>query len=814
MRVPTTSLRARLVLAGSAVLLVVLVLVSVATSRWLQQTLSHQAAEQTAHIVALLGHAVAAPLAQRDDATLQQILDETRSGGSIAYLVLWDHRDRVLARSGWAADRPLPARDDLIDLDRADSTAHLSAPVIVSGQRLGRLDLGLSTTALRGERHRFAQRALATAAVAMVLAALLLSAIAGPITRHLGHLSQAARRMADGHFDGVVQVPPGDEIARLAGAFNDMAAALNERITALRHSEHEKSALLAAARDEQARLTTLLGELDSGILFIDAQGRVLYLNQAFERLWGLAPDTQPRELPVVAEAVLRQLRPDQQDRVRPMLQPGAALPACELLTADGRIIVQTVQSVQGLGATSGATGSIWLHRDVTEERRTQRRADQALRDPLTRLLNRRGLFEELATLVDQAAAQCDTLALMFIDLDDFKRANDVGGHRTGDDVLVAVARTLADQMRSGETLARLGGDEFALACPGLDAEAAAAVAARLIQAVSALRFHAAGQTLSVGCSIGIARYPDDAGHADDLVARADSAMYQAKSAGKNDWALYRADAAREVADVSRGAWNQRIQAALRTGDFVLHFQPVLRASDRLPVYHEALLRMLDADAPGRLIPPSQFVPHAEQSRRIRHIDRWVFATTLRLLAETPPGLVLSAKLSAQSLQDDGFHDFLRERLQRHDVDPRRLRIELTEASAVADAGAAVRMVGTLRQLGCLVHLAHFGTGFHSFAQLRHLPVDVVKIDGSFIRNVVADESNRLFVASVIAIAHHQGRQVAAEHVEDEAALALLRRMGVDLVQGFHVGRPLARLPEAPEQGHLRLVTDFRLTDFG
>ena len=385
----------------------------------------------------------------------------------------------------------------------------------------------------------------------------------------------------------------------------------------------------------------------------------------------------------------------------------------------------------------------------------------------------------------------------------------VAGHRTGDEILVGVARTLAAQMRKDELVARLGGDEFAVLCPRMESSGAAAIAARLIQAVSVLRFQSPEQTLRIGCSIGIASYPTDARTADDLVACADAAMYEAKRGGKNGWATFHDDPQRSQAESARVNWNTRIHRALQDQRFTLHFQSVHRAADLRVAHYEALVRMTDEADPSLLISPADFIPHAERSGTIRQIDRWVFEACVAQLAIADPRVCIAANLSARSLEDSSFPSFLRGLLQCRDVDPRRLHIELTETSAISDSLAARQLIDTLRGLGCAVHLDDFGSGFSSFAQLKLLDVDAIKIDGVFIRNLQSDSSNRLFVASMIEIAHNLNKIVVAEHVEDAATLDVLRGLGIDLVQGFHLGRPTARLTDARPRGHLQVVADFR-----
>jgi diguanylate cyclase (GGDEF)-like protein len=808
------SLRRKLIVACVLVQLAAAALLVFSSTRLLQRTLIDQARFETQQVVALLDHAIAAPLAQRDYATLQQTLDLVRRDDSINYLVLRDHRDKVVATSGWDAAEPLPARDGVeIDLERSDATLHLAVPVMVAGQQLGHVDLGLSTTRLRQARTAFLQRSVIVGSAALAVSMLVLAAIAFAITRHLARLAQASQRVAEGDFDVLVPVAANDEIGRLGSSFNAMAVALKERVAALEASEAQQKLHLNVARDEQSRLTTLLGAMQSGIMFVDENAQIIYANVSFVRLWSLPEVAGGHPLAEIVPALVRQIDPADALHIESMLRiPTGQNPGPrELRALDGRIIVQRMQPV-ARGAHGG--GSIWFHDDVTLERRTQQRAHQALHDPLTSLINRRGLQEALQSAIANAASSGEHVSLLFVDLDDFKHANDVAGHRTGDEILVTVARTLAGQMRRGELVARLGGDEFAVLCPGMEPSGAAAIAARLVDAISVLRFPTSEETLRIGCSIGVASYPTDARTGDDLVACADAAMYQAKRGGKNGWAAFQSDPLRSLAESARVNWNTRIHRALQDQRFVLHFQSVHRAADLRVAHYEALVRMVDEDDPGLVISPAEFIPHAERSGKIRQIDRWVFEACVAQLASADPAVCIAANLSARSLEDSSFPGFLRGLLQRRDLDPRRLHIELTETSAISDPLVARQLIDTLRGLGCAVHLDDFGSGFSSFAHLKLLEVDAIKIDGVFIRNLQSDSSNRLFVSSMIEIAHDLNKIVVAEHVEDAATLDILRSLGIDLVQGFHLGRPTERLKDARLRGHLQVVADFRRSTRG
>jgi diguanylate cyclase (GGDEF)-like protein len=342
--------------------------------------------------------------------------------------------------------------------------------------------------------------------------------------------------VATGDFDVSVPVVTQDEIGRLGASFNTMAATIKQRVAALEDSEHRQRLHLAAAREEQARLATLLGAMRHGILFVDAQQQILYANAAFSQLWALQGGLAGQRLDDLVPTLRNRVVAADAAHLDAMHQATCCdATVRELRTVDGRLIVQRRQSITEGNAASGC---LWFHEDVTLERQAQQHAWEAVHDPLTGLLNRRGLREALERTLSLAARDGVPMALMFIDLDNFKRANDLGGHRAGDEILVAVARALSAQTRPGDTTARLGGDEFAVLCPGLTAEPAGHLAKRLVTAVEHLRFTtASGLVLQVGCSIGIALSPLHACTGDDLVACADGAMYRAKQRGKNGWML-------------------------------------------------------------------------------------------------------------------------------------------------------------------------------------------------------------------------------------------------------------------------------------
>lgn len=526
-RFRSLSLRARLIAACLAVELLVLLGVGGFVAQSWHQQQHDQALAQTHELAALLGQAIAAPLAQRDYATVQQLLEAIAHERRVAYLDLHDHLDKPVARAGWPAGKPLPPRQrGSFDLNRPDGTLHWQAPVEVAGQNLGVLNLGLSIGPLREARDALLVRSATIGAVAMALSTALLAVLTLAVTRGLARLSQASLRMAQGRYDTQVPVYSRDELGRLAESFNTMAEQVRRREQAL-HTH------LRTAREERSRLATLLGALHSGIVLLDAQSCVVYANTAFKAQWGLRDNIIGWPAVRVIEHLKAAAPRDSHAALEALLQPAEAQgTGRELEGANARLFAQRVQPL-----AHGQGGCIWFHRDITEERQLAIQASQARVDPLTGLLNRRGFEASLS----RAMASGAPLALITLDLDDFKLANDQGGHQLGDAVLVTVADVL---VRAGSEAARLGGDEFALCLCGAAAQSADDVAAQIVHEIRAASFPSRGQVLKVGASVGIAHHPPrqpDVPAAPDaatLLDRADRAMYRAKRQGKNQWAWH------------------------------------------------------------------------------------------------------------------------------------------------------------------------------------------------------------------------------------------------------------------------------------
>lgn len=567
---------------------------------------------------------------------------------------------------------------------------------------------------------------------------------------------------------------------------------LESTVVELRSAQAVQQEYLTRARDEHARLSALLGAMDVGILFVSHDDRVVYSNPAFARIWMIAPGARVigrNAEEVLAGATDALARPEEQlKRILRAPRAGEILGTLEIHMADGRLVTQQVHSVEDVYGRP--VGHLWLFEDITRARQT---ADQLIylaeRDPLTGLYNRHRFNEELARMSAEAERHGSRVALLFFDLDEFKYINDTFGHRAGDAMLIRVAGEVAGQVRRNEILARLGGDEFAILVPDIADDMLRVLAERITQSIANVRFQFEGRSLRLTTSLGIAILPDHADNAEDLIARADTAMYQAKESGKNAWRVYRSDIDTTRQMVTRLSWNDRILHALENDLMDVQLQGVYSTVDRALSHFEVLVRMRDKDKRSLHILPAQFIPAAEKSGKILDIDRWVLRESIQMLADRKSIPALAVNISGRSFNEPMLPKYIAELLKHYGVAPRRLLVELTETSAVSDLHDAQRFIDALHQTGCGVSLDDFGTGFSSFAYLKHLQVDSVKIDGLFIRNLANDADNQLFVKAMVTVARGMHKTTIAECVEDEETLSMLKSFEVDCVQGFYLERP-------------------------
>lgn len=573
---------------------------------------------------------------------------------------------------------------------------------------------------------------------------------------------------------------------------------LSETLRELEKANAVQKEYLVLASDERARLNALLNAMQIGILFVDRNNKVIYSNPAFEETW-LVTRSQTRYTGMDASALLLRTtdhsgRGDEavHDLVQ-LAKEAEPSPPEEIQMSDGRLITRVGYPVHDMAEQ--LVGYLWLFEDVTHERQT---ANQILylaeRDALTGLFNRHRFQEELTRMLSSGERRRRRLALLFLDIDEFKHVNDTFGHRAGDALLIRVAGEVSAQVRRNEFFARLGGDEFAILAPDISDQEAESFAERIVRAIARIPFTFEGNSLRLTCSLGVAIYPDHATNAEDLVAHADAGMYQAKEAGKNTWRMYREDAHSTRKMLAHLNWNERIEDALENNLLRLHYQGVYNCNTRVLSHVEALVRMVDRDDPSRVVMPGNFIPVAEKTGKIIDIDRWVVGACTAVLARFPGVAAIALNVSGRSLTEPTLPRFIIDTVKEAGVEPSRLIVELTETSAVSDLHDAQRFIESMREHGVRVCLDDFGAGFSSFAYLKHLDVDMLKIDGQFIRDLPNDRDNQLFVKAIVDVARGLKKFTVAECVEDAGTLETLRSFGVDLAQGYHLERPTAQHP--------------------
>ena len=414
-------------------------------------------------------------------------------------------------------------------------------------------------------------------------------------------------------------------------------------------------------------------------------------------------------------------------------------------------------------------------------------------DSLTGLINRSGFESSLVSMLQSSRNNNVQHSLLHIDMDQLHVVNDLMGHEVGDNLIRRVAKSLRACVRDSDLLARLGGDEFAVLLTNCDVRQAHTIANKIRNAIHELTVVSAKRQLEVSASIGIAAVTPQTEGIVGIMASAEIACKSAKEAGKDRIQVFEEDNTTLVRRSEEIEWIGRVQQALRDDQFELHCQPVLPLVDQARAPHfEILVRMLDDD--GQAILPGQFLPAAERYQLMPLVDRWVIRNALRCLADNWATIadrqpVFCINLSGQSLTNTGFLPFVSDELAASRIPPRNICFEITETAAISNIDEAIDFMGHLRGIGCRFALDDFGAGLSSFGYLKVLPVDYLKIDGSFVQEVTTDDVSHSMVSAISQIGRTMGLSIIAEFVCDEATMDVLARIGVDFVQGFGVGKP-------------------------
>ncbi len=542
-----------------------------------------------------------------------------------------------------------------------------------------------------------------------------------------------------------------------------------------------------------------LASIGDGVITTDRAGQVRYLNPSAEKLTGwrqtdaqglmleevyrLFDETTGAPLANATGLAVRR-RSDCQERAE-------RAPGILYLRDGSQVVVQ--DAVAPIRDANGLViGTVLTFRDVTVTRQLARKLTfQANHDNLTGLVNRSAFERRIEALLRDFSG--GEHVLCYMDLDQFKVVNDTCGHAAGDELLRQLGQLLKGRMRGSDVLARLGGDEFGILFIDCPLNQAVLIAEGIRHAVDEFRFNWEGKSFAVGASIGLVGIDEHAKTLGPLLGAADSACYAAKDGGRNRVHVYQADDQRLMERRGEMQWTHRLRQALDGDHLRLFVQPIVPASgdDGLQRY-EVLVRMQGED--GSVIPPGAFMPAAERYDLAPAVDRWVVGNFLAWVGDLcrHPDRALghySINLSATSLGEESFLEFVLSAIERHRIPADCLCFEITETAAIANLSRAMTFMERLKAVGCSFALDDFGSGLSSFGYLKTLPVDYLKIDGSFVRDIEHDPIARAMVVSINSIGHEMGLQTVAEFVESAAILECLQSIGVDYVQGYHLGRP-------------------------
>ena len=607
---------------------------------------------------------------------------------------------------------------------------------------------------------------------------------------------------------------PGSEVAALlrAGAADfapiarpeEVVVAIRHAVGLKRRSRTESRTQLRAiernAQEARERFQAAFEHAPVGMTVSTPDGHVLQVNDSMCEITGytreeltamnLATITHPEEIEEGIQ-LHRQLRSGEIDSY---IRDG------RLLCASGEA-VWVSRHVRVLRDEDGEMRQVLTHFvDITDRRTMEHELrHMADHDPLTGLLNRRGLETELERHVAHVNRYGDRGALLVLDVDHLKVVNDGLGHEAGDRLIVNVASVLSRRLRSSDAVARLGGDEFAILLPDATADMAQHVADQIAADIRGNPLVLDGRPPRlVTASVGVTMFTQGQINAESVLVDADLAMYDAKEAGRDQVVMHTAEPSEQPRMKARLEWIDRIRSALDHGNFTLHAQKTVELHTGEVNQCELLLRMVDEA--GDAIPPGAFLYIAERYDLIQELDEWVARRAIELVArEEASGREGSVEInvSAKSLASHGLLEVIEGEIARCRINPEHLVFEVSETTATSHLALTRNFAERLHELGCRFALDDFGAGFGGFFYLKHIPFDYLKIDREFITDCLQNRTDQLVIEAVVALAHGLNKQTIAEGVEDHQTELFLRRRGVDLAQGYHIGRPAPITDDVP-----------------
>ncbi|MCW9088272.1 MAG: EAL domain-containing protein [Gammaproteobacteria bacterium] len=547
---------------------------------------------------------------------------------------------------------------------------------------------------------------------------------------------------------------------------------------------------------EMAEIT--LHSIGDAVITTDAEARVEYLNPVAQDLTGWSnEEARGRRLNEIFHIINGLSREPQDNPIEACLRERHVVGLASdtiLVRRDGTELVIEDSAAPIIDRDGEITGAVMVFYDVSLMRRVPHLLSyHATHDALTGLINRREFERRLAELLVESRQTGQQHALAYLDLDQFKLVNDTCGHGVGDRLLCQITYLLKEKVRDADTLARLGGDEFGLLLENCSLEKGYKIADTLRQTIKNFRFAWETHTFDIGITIGLVPINAESANAAEVLSDADAACFVAKDKGRNRIQIYQPGDLEMARRHGEMQWVSRLHKALDEERFRLYFQFIRPMNGDETIHGEVLLRLLDEG--GEIIPPMAFLPAAERYNLMPLIDRWVIRNALASISnwlKEQQGccrMVCNINLSGASLGEESLQEYIEEQLAHYRVPPELICFEVTESVAIANLERAATLMRNLRQRGCRFALDDFGSGLSSFAYLKALPVDYLKIDGVFVKDVVHDPVARAMVQAIHNIGHIMGLQIVAEYVENEEISAIIREIGVDYAQGYAIGYP-------------------------
>lgn len=800
----TSPIFVRLVITMGLFLVLVVVLLGIMLTEKASQSVDEFRHQQAESHTVVLASASEDALLSRDYPALEKWVHAAIPGESYAYAFISRADGLIMVHSDFAqVGHYLPVSESSGSGDRlaeykGREVIEIVQPIRIGGRHIGDAHVAYYADASMGMWFDMLGSVLYPLAAALLILTAGVFLIARRITRPVQRLTEVIAH------DSIADLKPipedvlkgGDEVGELARVFSRTRQALNESYQALDTERNRLVDALSELDQKKTHLEVTLHSMGDAVITTNRFLEVEYLNPAAEQLTGISlAMASGKALEIVYNPVgedgkpsVRQFRKSVEEGI-PVLREEH----CRIVNGKGETLYAEHSAAPIRTSDGEITGLIIVAHDVTRERLLQQELNyRATHDELTGLRNRSDFKRVLQDAIDRVKRDGSESALLYLDLDQFKLVNDSCGHSAGDELLRRLAGLLSENTRQGDYLFRLGGDEFTVLLSDCGMEPARRIAETLRGKIEDFHFHWDAYNFNITVSIGVVPITTQSVAFKNLLALADAACYAAKHAGRN--AVYLCNQDDEFLQMQSGAvnWVGEIAGKIEKDEFELFFQPILPTSGGVtrPSRIEILLRMRDGD---NIVPPNAFLPAAERYNMMPQLDRWVVRNALGWMSRNPRLLaeldVVSINLSGDTLSDKSFADFLEEQFREKSVPPSKVCFEITETVAVSNLIVAGDFMRRFSERGCHFALDDFGSGMSSFAYLKNLPVDYLKIDGAFIKNMVSDSIDYAMVRSISEVGHLMGMKTVAEYVADESILDCLKVIGVDYVQGYFIGMP-------------------------